>query len=244
MASPALRFLYTKVQTVLRERFNLVLERRHPGLGEQEGRFPYQSKWIDFGLKGDERVLDVGSGRHPFPHATHLLDRYSGATSHRTGKLVIDRPTIIGAIEKLPFADKSFDFVYCSHVLEHVEDPAQACEELMRVGLRGYIETPAKISDVMLNFTRIENHHRWHVNLVGNTLVFIEWDQRERRDLGSSHFYSELHSPWQNPFQDFVHKNRDLFVNMMLWEHRFDYLVITQQGQIRQYSRLHRQGTS
>jgi len=37
----------------------------------------------------------------------------------------------------MPFPDKSFDFVYCAHVLEHVDDPIRACREIMRVGKRG-----------------------------------------------------------------------------------------------------------
>lgn len=237
MASPALRFLFAQLQKQLRERFNLVLEKRHSGLGPEEGRFAYQSEWVDFGLRGGERVLDVGSGGQPFPPATHLLDRYPGTTTHRAQELVKDyRPLTVGAIEALPFANESFDFVYCSHVLEHVENPARACEELMRVGKRGYIETPAKVSDVMMNFTRLKNHHRWHTHLVGNTLIFIEWDPRERRDLGSSHFFSEFHSLWKNPFQDFARGNRDLFVNMLLWDKRFNYLIINREGRISQSS--------
>jgi len=237
MAFRITRFFFTKIQVFLREYFDLVLEKRHLSPNSEGSRFAYQSEWVDFGLQGGERLLDVGSGGQPFPYATHLLDRYPGTTTHRVDKLLKDqRPLTIGTIESLPFADNSFDFIYCSHVLEHVDDPAKACEELMRVGKRGYIETPAKVSDVMLNFTRLENHHRWHTHLAGNTLIFVEWDPRERRDLGSSHFFCELHSPWKNPYQDFVRTNRDLFVNMLLWENHFDYLIIDWRGRIRQSS--------
>lgn len=237
MASLITRLFFRKLQAILQDHFDLVLEKRHPSQNREASRFAYQSEWVSFGLQGTERLLDVGSGGQPFPYATHLLDRYPGTTTHRVDELQKDlRPLTIGAVESLPFADNSFDFVYCSHVLEHVDDPAKACEELMRVGKRGYIETPAKVSDVMLNFTRLENHHRWHTHLVGDTLIFIEWNPRERRDLGSSYFFCELHSPWKNPYQDFVHTNRDLFVNMLLWENRFNYLIIDRRGQIRQSS--------
>jgi SAM-dependent methyltransferase len=36
-------------------------------------------------------------------------------------------------IHNLPYADESFDFVLCSHVLEHVEDPVRATAEIRRV---------------------------------------------------------------------------------------------------------------
>ena len=83
---------------------------------------------------------------------------------------------------RLPYCNGAFDFVYCSHVLEHVTDPASACEELMRVGRRGYIETPTRMSDIMFNYTHLRDHHRWHVNRIGTTLVFMEWESAERRD--------------------------------------------------------------
>ncbi len=35
--------------------------------------------------------------------------------------------------EKLPFEDNSFDIVYCSHVLEHVNDEEQSLREMKRV---------------------------------------------------------------------------------------------------------------
>lgn len=36
-------------------------------------------------------------------------------------------------IQDLPFKDESFDFIMCSHVLEHVEDDIKAMKELHRV---------------------------------------------------------------------------------------------------------------
>ncbi|MEM8961390.1 MAG: methyltransferase domain-containing protein [Acidobacteriota bacterium] len=36
-------------------------------------------------------------------------------------------------IERLPFADRSFDVVYCSHVLEHVDDDRVAMAHLRRI---------------------------------------------------------------------------------------------------------------
>ncbi len=203
------------------------------GKGVEDDRYSYQKQYIDFNIKKDDRVLDIGSGGYPFPLATHLADFYESKTTHRTEELKRDeRPFTVCNLESSPFLDSEFDFVYCSHVLEHVDDPAQACEELMRIGKRGYIETPSKISDTMFNFTKIPNHHKWHTQVLGNTLIFMEWKSSERRDLGTDYFFHQFHSKWQNPFQDLMCNNRDLFVNMMLWEDRFDYIVISQDGEI------------
>lgn len=43
-----------------------------------------------------------------------------------------------GSVYKLPFSDKSFDTVLCSEVLEHLDDPNRAVEELKRVA-RNYV---------------------------------------------------------------------------------------------------------
>jgi len=36
-------------------------------------------------------------------------------------------------IHEMPFDDESFDVVFCNHVLEHVNDDIQACQEIKRV---------------------------------------------------------------------------------------------------------------
>ena len=48
---------------------------------------------------------------------------------------IVDYPTtdVLGAAERLPFADNSFDAVLSLNVLEHVKDPFGAARELMRV---------------------------------------------------------------------------------------------------------------
>ncbi len=41
-----------------------------------------------------------------------------------------------GSVYKLPFSDNSFDTVICSEVLEHLDDPGRAVQELKRVARR------------------------------------------------------------------------------------------------------------
>lgn len=50
-----------------------------------------------------------------------------------------------GNIEKMPFADKSFDVVTCSHVVEHLPKLEQCMEELVRIARKQvFIVTPCQ----------------------------------------------------------------------------------------------------
>ena len=40
-------------------------------------------------------------------------------------------------VQKMPFDEDSFDFVFCNHVLEHVEDDTRAMSEILRVMKKG-----------------------------------------------------------------------------------------------------------
>lgn len=87
-------------------------------------------------------VLEVGSGGNPYYRANVLLDAYENTRQRHWVPLVVDRPTVLGVVERLPFRDKAFDFVIASHVLEHSQQPEHFLEELQRVARAGYIEVP------------------------------------------------------------------------------------------------------
>lgn len=119
------------------------------------------------------RVLEIGSGGRPHPQATVLLDRYLGDASEREGRTLIrdQRPFLVADGEALPFADKSFDYCVCSHVLEHAFHPDRLLREMERVAHAGYIETPTELFDWMFSVPPYTVIHRWYVNLIGGELV-------------------------------------------------------------------------
>ncbi|OIO72231.1 MAG: hypothetical protein CO186_01740 [Zetaproteobacteria bacterium CG_4_9_14_3_um_filter_49_83] len=192
----------------------------------------FQNEVMEWDIAANELVLDIGSGGWPFKRANHLADKFPDQTTHRVENMVRDeRPFFEVDLEYLHFDDQTYDFVFCSHVLEHLDNPGQAMRELMRVGLRGYIEVPTRLSDVMFNFTRLPNHHRWHGMVLDKTLVLVEWNEWERRDLGNQ-FFDALQSEFSNAFQDFFEHNRDLFFTSYHWEGVINFLIIDKQGRI------------
>ncbi len=95
--------------------------RSRPHYMGEDDRFSYQSRNHDFQIDSDDKVLDVGCGAYPFPYATILVDLYTENSRHRHLDLRTDgKPFQVADINQLPYDDKSFDFVYCSHVLQYV----------------------------------------------------------------------------------------------------------------------------
>ncbi len=146
-----------------------------------------------FSINKSEFVLDVGGGHAPFSRADVIVEKDLFEGLHRDGKKIAfkkDKRFIAADIMNLPFKEKSFDFVFCSHVLEHVIDPARACEELMRVSKRGYIETPRKWTE----FYAGHPSHRWLVDLIDGKLVF-----EKRRYIDSPFLNFMLPQVWKDP---------------------------------------------
>lgn len=120
----------------------------------------------------DALVLDVGSGDKPHWRADVLLDRYIDAAHgvQRSGRAEarVLRPLFDADASAMPFVDQAFDYVICSHVLEHVHDPAAVVAELVRVAKAGYIEVPEAASAKILDWPS----HLWWCRLDGSRIVF------------------------------------------------------------------------
>ena len=170
-------------------------------------------------------ILDIGGGHNPFPKATILSERFLEMTAHRREELVRDeRPFVILDIHNLPFKSKSIDYIYCSHVIEHVDNPEQACAELIRVGRAGYIESPTLMKDALFSWAK-ELNHRWHIVQLGNRLVFFEYDQRRLEGVRSMRWQETILSPYYYSEQDLFYPNQDLFNTILEWVDRFEVVV-------------------
>jgi hypothetical protein len=99
--------------------------------------------WLTSTIPANAKVLDVGPGTNPFERADMFVDwaKPGDVPDHKFRGVDIHR-------QRLPFEDKTFDFVYCRHVLEDLYNPFLICSEMSRVAKAGYIETPSPLSEV------------------------------------------------------------------------------------------------
>ncbi|HLL89940.1 MAG TPA: class I SAM-dependent methyltransferase [Tepidisphaeraceae bacterium] len=193
----------------------------------RENRYDlYQRRHYDFGIRPGDRVLDVGSGNVPLPLATHQAefaidnDRFG-----RAGQPMrrLDGVRLVQAsVQRLPFADKSFDFVYCSHIMEHVVDPVAACAELSRVARRGYIESPTRAKDLWMDQARCSNHN-WFLSLKpdGRTLVFDQYTEEELTGLACDvlmKMHCDPRSDREKAFSALIYLRPQQINTCLLWE--------------------------
>lgn len=64
-----------------------------------------------------------------------------GGIEYQVIKIDIDK-------DKIPFVDNYFDFVYCRHVLEDIQNPDFAYNEIVRVSKAFYIEIPSPFTEI------------------------------------------------------------------------------------------------
>lgn len=122
-------------------------------------------RFLEYGLKVGDKVLDIGGGPKPFAYATHILDSASEEFNEQRyglgiGNVQPHQKFIDGTTDDLhQFEDNEFDFIYCCHVLEHIDNLPEAIDEINRVGKRGFISVPHGLYDAWS--ANLESGHKW-----------------------------------------------------------------------------------
>jgi len=146
------------------------------------------------------------------------MERFIGDDSQRPGKLIIDRPIVCGDIHDIPFINDAFSFIHCSHILEHLYDPAKAIAEMMRVSRSGYIETPSEIHEFLdLNFP----FHRWAISAEDDKLIF-----REKTKNIATHPLIEALKDKKNRTTQFIRKHHDeINIISLFWQDEVNFRI-------------------
>jgi SAM-dependent methyltransferase len=166
------------------------------------------------------RAVDVGCGPNPVEGCDAYTDAYPDSPVSRSGGVVsADLPNFHTApIEQLPFRDGDFDFSYCRHVLEHVEQPAVAIAELERISRAGYIETPSYWNEIAFG----KRYHRWMVLLLDGVLHFIPKTPATDRPFGDF----LIRAFEQTDEGRRLRASRDeLFVNVLYWRGNIPFSI-------------------
>ena len=169
-------------------------------------------------IRPHDLVLEIGSGDNPKTRSDVLCDKILEDDTQRGGTIVLDRPFVAADGQYLPFADNSFDYIICCHVLEHAEDPALFLSELMRVGRGGYIETPTEIGEKLYGWP----YHKWLINLDSHDKLILKRKLREG-DFGQ--LFHRLFST-DRAYARFHARNHHLFLIQYEWFGKIDYEIV------------------
>ena len=165
-----------------------------------------------------KKILDIGSGQNPHPDATHFLEKYPDENVERGANFVKPKGQLfIGDVEDMNmFGYNEFDYSYCRHVLEHVENPIKACTEIQRVAKAGYIERPTEMWERMFG----RRYHKWVVRKDGNNLIFKENHYKTASNEIGWSFDSIFSS---DPlFREWFERNIDLMYVRFEWNNSFN----------------------
>lgn len=139
---------------------------------------PKVTAWLKSKYEGG-RILEIGPGHSPLPWATTYVDFVDVPGIHPMDLFKLDIST-----QPLHWvADKSFDFVYCRHVIEDMFNPFLILSEMNRVAKAGYVETPSPLAEVCRGVDgsdgnvqipwRGYHHHRFMAWTFGGELSLI-----------------------------------------------------------------------
>jgi SAM-dependent methyltransferase len=117
-------------------------------------------------------VVEIGAGTIPFSRTRLILDKHPFDDAERSGPIAGRIPVIQADAVRLPLKTQSCDVLFCSHVIEHLEDPARFVEEAQRCARKLYLEFPRARRELLYAW----RYHRWLVEVEGSELRFFRND--------------------------------------------------------------------
>ncbi|HET6227330.1 MAG TPA: class I SAM-dependent methyltransferase [Bacteroidia bacterium] len=172
-------------------------------------------------IKPTDKVLEIGPGADPHPRSNVLLEKkFANEAEYasqfgNSQKLVTDKPVVFYEGDVFPFADKEFDYVICSHVLEHVENVEQFLSEVFRVAHKGYFEYPLAYYEYLYNFDV-------HINYLKYDNDCLKYMKKRNSGLNEfrpiqDFFYQSLQKGYDQLIRDLIH----LFMEGFEWDKPF-----------------------
>lgn len=150
--------------------------------------------------------VSTGAALHFAPEraiATYLRPRFAKYT---TADIDAHRADVQADLRQLPFDDRSYDFIYASHVLEHVDDDRRALAEIARVLRPGGIAIlPVPIvGDATIEYPYAVASEGYHVRAPG-----VDYFDRYRGTFARVEVKCSTDYPAE--YQLFLYEDRSVF---------------------------------
>jgi len=201
--------------------------------------FPEKIKSIKDGYK----VLEVGPGGNPHPLADVLLEKNfkskSAAEAQRgyAPEIKTDKKIVFYEGDRFPFQNNEFDYVICSHVIEHVEEVGLFLKELKRVAPRGYIEFP----NVFYELINYQNVHLWLMNYRNGKMLFLDKNKFKSNSIHQA--YRQMFYCDDQYLQKTFDKYKEFFFCGFEWEKDLDFDFVKSFDELVDNSDLQRNAT-
>jgi hypothetical protein len=118
-----------------------------------------------------ENNLEIGPGKIQFP----LSKKFVGCNEHISDYISCDIDE-----DLLPFKDGELDFVYCRHVMEDIQNPKFAIQEIIRCSKSAYIETPSPLVEMTKGIDCHSNSHLFAGYLHHR---YIVWSNIQKKEI-------------------------------------------------------------
>ena len=148
------------------------------------------------------------------------------SSQYITVDLLMDNIDINCDMRNLPFKDNEFDFVYASHVLEHIDDDIKALTEVKRIlKSNGIAILPIPVvNDFTVKYEKPNPHESGHVRAPGK-----DYFERYKKIFSCVNLYRS--SDFPEIYQTYLYEDRSQYPNEIspyrkpYYEQRYDDIV-------------------
>ena len=153
-------------------------------------------------------ILDIGCNIGAIEYAQTCADILDVSSFYNNKKFILIKT------KELPFNDNEFDFVFASHVIEHVDDVAFFIKELQRISKKGYIELPTMLEDNIVLSENSSKDHKWFFQFDDVNSILLAEKRKQLIQPFITH--GVLFGSWRKNFKSSL-------VLELFWENEINY---------------------
>ena len=181
-------------------------------------------------INSGDKVLEIGPGSTPYYRSNVFLeikyDFEKDAIAQRgeiENHLITNKEIVYYDGGLFPFKDKEFDYIICSHVIEHVADIKLFLSEMFRVANKGYLEYPLIYFEFLYNIDV-------HLNIIkydfDNSVLYYQ--KKSPSEFSNMRFINDFINTGMSKglLPDLYKYIIDYGVEGFEWTKEFDYQVV------------------